>query len=101
MVQDWPGNIRELRNFVRRYCVLGERDSAPARIAAPVAELETVTLPWKEYMDQQERLYVEQVLRKVGGQVSAAHQLMGISRKSLYDKINKYQIELHQLREKN
>lgn len=99
-VQDWPGNIRELRNFVRRYCVLGERDSSPARTASPIAEPETATLPWKEYMDQQERLYVEQILRKVGGQVSAAHQLMGISRKSLYDKVNKYGIELHQLREK-
>jgi two-component system C4-dicarboxylate transport response regulator DctD len=56
---------------------------------------------WKEFMEQQERLYVQQILEKVGGQVSAAHQLMGISRKSLYDKINKYEIELHRLREKN
>jgi two-component system C4-dicarboxylate transport response regulator DctD len=42
---------------------------------------------------------VEEVLRRVGGQVSAAHQVMGISRKSLYDKINKYGIALHQYRE--
>ena len=40
------------------------------------------------------------VMQKVGGQVSVAHQRMGISRKSLYDKINKYQIELSRLREK-
>ncbi len=26
MRQDWPGNIRELRNVVRRYCGLGERE---------------------------------------------------------------------------
>jgi Response regulator containing CheY-like receiver, AAA-type ATPase, and DNA-binding domains len=52
-------------------------------------------------MDQQEQLYVEQVLRQVGGQVSLAHQLMGISRKSLYDKINKYGIALHRFREKS
>jgi two-component system C4-dicarboxylate transport response regulator DctD len=50
-------------------------------------------------MEQQERQYVEQVLQKVGGQVSAAHQLMGISRKSLYDKINKYGLELTRYRE--
>ena len=49
-------------------------------------------------MEQQERLYVQQILQKVGGQVSSAHQLMGISRKSLYDKINKYGIELRQIR---
>ena len=58
-------------------------------------------LGWKEYMEQQERLYVQQVLQQVSGQVSQAHQLMGISRKSLYDKINKYGIELSTLRDKN
>lgn len=50
-------------------------------------------------MERQEQLYVEQVLKQVGGQVSLAHQRMGISRKSLYDKINKYGLDLHQFRE--
>ena len=100
MQQNWPGNIRELRNFVRRYCVLGARDmlQEPAMAAAPPV---ISCLGWKEYMAQQERLYVQQVLQQVSGQVSQAHQLMGISRKSLYDKINKYGIELSTLRDKN
>jgi len=99
MQQDWPGNIRELRNFVRRYCVLGGQEPL---VDQPVVEMdaaEAECLPWKEFMEQQERHYVEQVLRKVGGQVSAAYQLMGISRKSLYDKINKYGLELSHFRE--
>nr|WP_321465851.1 sigma-54 dependent transcriptional regulator [uncultured Desulfobulbus sp.] len=101
MQQDWPGNIRELRNFVRRYCVLGGQE--PGQILPEVEPIddETTCLPWKEYMEQQERCYVEQVLRKVGGQVSAAHQVMGISRKSLYDKINKYGLDLSRFREEN
>ena len=99
MRQEWPGNIRELRNFVRRYCVLGEREPGAMQPVAEVADPETDCLPWKEYMEQQERLYVEQVLRKVGGQVSVAHQMMGISRKSLYDKINKYGLDLGRFRE--
>jgi len=100
MQQDWPGNVRELRNFVRRYCVLGGREPVgPVPVAAAVAGPAIPDLPWKEYMEEQERLYVEQILRRVGGQVSAAHQVMGISRKSLYDKINKYGIALHQFRE--
>jgi two-component system C4-dicarboxylate transport response regulator DctD len=56
-------------------------------------------MPWKEFMEQQERLYLEQVLRRSGGQVSKAHQMMGISRKSLYDKINKYNIALLRFRD--
>ena len=101
MAQDWPGNIRELRNVVRRYCVLGGRDQEQGGQSLAVPDVETPCLPWKDYMDQQEQLYVEQVLRQVGGQVSLAHQLMGISRKSLYDKINKYGIALHRFREKS
>lgn len=49
-------------------------------------------------MEQQERRYLEQVLRRVGGQVSAAYPLLGISRKGLYDKINKHAIDLDRLR---
>jgi len=100
MQQDWPGNIRELRNFIRRYCVLGAPGSLGGAAVVSVMGPDLPGLPWREHMEQQERLYVEQVLRQVSGQVSAAHQLMGISRKSLYDKINKYGLELHRYRGK-
>lgn len=99
MRQDWPGNIRELRNFVRRYCVLGERESLEAKPMIASGQPETDCLPWKDYMEQQERFYVEHVLRKVGGQVSVAYPMMGISRKSLYDKINKYGLDLSRFRQ--
>ena len=98
MRQDWPGNIRELRNFVRRYCVLGEGQPLPVAPATASAEVASECLPWKEHMEEQERRYLEQVLQQVSGQVSAAHQLMGISRKSLYDKINKYGLDLNRFR---
>jgi len=100
MQQDWSGNVRELRNFVRRFCVLGGREPFATTSVGTAPLVPAVPeLPWKEYMEQQERLYVEQILRRAGGQVSTAHQMMGISRKSLYDKINKYGIELHPYRE--
>jgi len=98
MQQHWPGNIRELRNYVRRYCVFGAKDLVQEKPAMVATTAAIPCLAWKEYMEQQERLYVLQILQKAGGQVSVAHQLMGISRKSLYDKINKYRIELHQIR---
>jgi len=100
MQQDWPGNIRELRNLVRRYCVFGAGE--PAGEAPVIAALASTIsdLTWKEYMEQQERLYVEGILQRAGGQVGVAHQRMGISRKSLYDKINKYQVDLSRFREK-
>ena len=98
MQQDWPGNVRELRNFVRRYCVLGMPE--PKETVVPITTVTRAVpdLPWKEYMDRQERLYVEQVLRNVNGQVNVACLAMGISRKSLYDKINKHGIALESFR---
>ncbi|MDR2548694.1 MAG: sigma-54 dependent transcriptional regulator [Desulfobulbus sp.] len=100
MRQEWPGNVRELRNFVRRYCVLGGKEPAMAGPAAAMAgEADFCEMPWKDFMEQQERHYIERMLKRAGGQVSAAHRAMGISRKSLYDKINKYKIALNQFRE--
>ena len=99
MAQDWPGNVRELRNFIRRYCVLGCREQTTAGPAERAnVDLERPAVAWKEYMEQQERLYLERMLGRAGGQVSVAHRLMGISRKSLYDKINKYGIALQRFR---
>ena len=98
MERDWPGNIRELRNFVRRYCVFGGDVPLFERAGKRAGKPERLCLPWKEYMEQQEQRYIQDILQRTGGQVSMAHQLMGISRKSLYEKINKYQINLEQFR---
>ncbi|WP_051309976.1 sigma-54-dependent transcriptional regulator [Desulfogranum japonicum] len=98
----WPGNIRELRNVVRRYCVLGmsENESAGQEY---IKDAEALSHPetcptWKEFMTTQEKKYIEDVLQRTNGQVVKAHKRMGISRKSLYEKINKYSIDLEQFR---
>jgi len=96
----WPGNVRELRNYVRRACVLGTKEEVAAKpedsppALAEVASETPPGLPWKAFMERQERTYLEEVLKESGGQVNLACQRMEISRKSLYDKINKYQIDL-------
>jgi two-component system C4-dicarboxylate transport response regulator DctD len=97
--RDWPGNIRELRNAVRRYCVLG--DSGPTASVQPTAHAEAgagAIRPWRAHMEEEERRYLEQALRLAGGRVNLACTRMDISRKSLYDKINKYGIELARFR---
>ena len=112
--RDWPGNVRELRNYVRRACVLGpkeepavpgEWDKAPPLATRPetlavTASKEALGWAWKDFMERQERRYLEEMLRGSDGQVNLACQRMEISRKSLYDKINKYQIDLGSFRGK-
>ena len=93
--QDWPGNIRELRNYVRRACVFGEppeeAEDAPAFSADPGDPgLQSL----KDYIEQHEKEYIIRVLSRHGGKVGMCYQVLGLSRKGLYDKINKYSIDL-------
>jgi two-component system C4-dicarboxylate transport response regulator DctD len=78
--RDWPGNARELRNEADRF-VLGflggraEARSAPARLS--------------DIMDEVEREVIAQALRDAGNQVTAAAALLGVPRKTLYDKMKR------------
>ena len=97
---DWPGNIRELKNQVRRICIFGVQENVKKRaITTDIVKksLSQQTL-LKPFLDQVEKEYLIEVLRKNKGLVPLTHKELGISRKSLYDKINKYGIDLAVLR---
>ena len=96
--QDWPGNIRELRNHVRRLCVFGE-DADGQDVGSPEALSAASIRPGlKEYMESKEKAYIVGILQECQGKVSSAHQILGLSRKGLYDKINKYGIILDEVK---
>ncbi len=100
MLQPWPGNIRELRNEVRRQCILGAQPVVAS--IQPNRKQDKPPLPllsWKDHMAREEKQYLELVLDRCGGQVTAASAIMGLSRKSVYEKINKHHIDLHRLRQ--
>ena len=90
----WPGNVRELKHTVERAVILCETDrigpddlrfSAPSPEASTEdARLETLDL------DRLEQAAVRQALSKHGGNVSEAARELGISRRALYRRIEKY-----------
>ena len=82
---DWPGNVRELRNFAERL-TLGI--VAPASTAAAPAAAQS--LP--QQVDAYERELIEQALEAAGGNVAIAADQLGVPRKTLYDKLKKYQL---------
>lgn len=100
---DWPGNIRELKNQVRRICIFGVQENV--KKGAITTDIVKKSLPQqtplKPFMEQIEKEYLLEVLRQNKGLVPLTHQQLGISRKSLYDKINKYGIDLTILRKDN
>jgi len=82
---DWPGNVRELRNFAQRV-VLGV-DAAPAD-----AEIPDATLP--ERVERFEATVLRATLEQAGGDVKRALALLGIPRKTFYDKLARHGIDI-------
>jgi PAS domain S-box-containing protein len=92
---DWPGNIRELENFIERAVIL---TSGPV-LRAPLSELETPenTIPVQDSsLEATEREHILRVLResrgKIGGPHGAAKRL-GLIRTTLNSKMKKLGIE--------
>ena len=82
--RDWPGNVRELRNFADRL-VLGVVDNA-----LPDTQEAQTALPQR--VDAYERMLIADTLSKCDGNVSATADRLGVPKKTLYDKIKKYQL---------
>ncbi len=96
----WPGNVRELRNHVRRLCILGVLDSEKSRDNSVTSQApdSDQTVPLREFLDRTEKAYIVGILGETKGQVAPTYARLGISRKSFYDKINKFGIDLGSFR---
>lgn len=94
----WPGNVRELENVIERASILllGEHISErelPERLKAPeqgealddILESDCLTL------DDVERAVILKTLKRFGGNKTEAARALGITRKTLHARLNKYQ----------
>ncbi|HEY0817655.1 MAG TPA: sigma-54 dependent transcriptional regulator [Rhizobacter sp.] len=79
---DWPGNIRELRNAVERFCLGLEDGLGPAKAAARSS--------LAARLDAVERSMISEALRQAGGHVGRAAELLQTPRKTLYDKLHRH-----------
>ena len=87
MAHDWPGNVRELRNAVDRF-VLG---LAPLEAVqgTPLAVAEA-NGDFFERMEGFEKSLLSQELSRNQGNLKATYEGLGLSRKTLYDKMQKH-----------
>jgi DNA-binding NtrC family response regulator len=91
----WPGNVRELKNYVQRAFILADdvigADLAPATVAAPdTAPLLTVRVG--STLDEVSRRLIEATLAECGSKRKAA-DMLGISLKTLYNRLAIYRAE--------
>lgn len=89
----WPGNVRQLRNVIERLVVLARgKTLLPAALPAEiVGAAEALPPPTRlGSLRELEAQATRQALEQCGGNKSEAARLLGISRKSLYKKINDF-----------
>ena len=94
----WPGNIRELENMIERAVIFAEGEKLLAEdLALPDNPDIIHSGPIKELRQAERDLIVETLLRWEGNRTKAAESL-GISRRTLFNKIREYGIIINELR---
>jgi len=93
----WPGNVRELENIVERAVVIEDSDevtvaSLPSHLWVAAGHQEMGS-PQIKSLEELEREHIIHALKATDGNRSKTARLLGIDRKTLYEKIKRYQIE--------
>jgi len=90
MAHDWPGNVREIRNAADRFVLeIGE-------LTTPTAGVAPITLA--QQMDKVEKALIEQALRNCQGRMPKVMEMLGIAKKTLYDKLHRHDIDVDKFR---
>jgi two-component system NtrC family response regulator len=91
----WPGNVRELENRVKRAVIMAEHKQISVSDlelgGAGVDDIRTFNL--REIREQAERQAIVRAMGHVGGKISQASELLGVSRPTMYDLIKKYNLK--------
>jgi len=85
---DWPGNVRQLRNTLLKAAVLaGERDIVPEMLEIPVPRAGSTGLLLEEAARAAEMKAISEALERCGGNRSKAARLLGVSYRTLLNKL--------------
>jgi len=99
MSHTWPGNIRELRNVLERAAIMCEKDlisrsTLPEEFGKNAAkgptDLAAIKFPVGTTVDAMERELILQTLGATGNNKTRAADLLGISLKTLHNKLKEY-----------
>ncbi|MCG7872618.1 MAG: sigma-54 dependent transcriptional regulator [Candidatus Thiodiazotropha lotti] len=97
---DWPGNIRELKNVIERAIILsGDRQIIKpehfsfSRILGKSEGVVTLSFDHDPSMEELEAHYLSYQLKKYSGRRGKVAEVMGISERSIYRMIKRYELD--------
>jgi transcriptional regulator with PAS, ATPase and Fis domain len=88
----WPGNIRELQHAVERAVIMSESNTLQPHdfFLSQMDDGNNGNEPETFNLEETERLLIRKVIDKHGGNISKAAKELGLTRASLYRRIEKY-----------
>ena len=90
---DWPGNVRELQHSIERSIILSDSDVLQPSdfMLRPLEELDEQKVVFDNYnLDEVEKTIIQKVLSNNDGNISKAAKELGLTRTSLYRRMEKY-----------
>jgi len=97
LAHDWPGNVRELRNAAERYILLGKLTGLSSANEAQAI----LTQNLSEQVEAFEKILIEQALTSCNGSIKDTMHQLNLARKTLYDKMQKHQIDKQAFKEQS
>jgi len=90
----WPGNIRELQHSIERAVILSNStvlQPEDFNFSIPAGKETDVPLNLDQYnLDEVEKLLIRKVLKKYNGNITQAAADLGLTRSSLYRRLEKH-----------
>ncbi len=90
----WPGNAREMENFIKRAVIMADGPQVTQQdMGLNLSEAEIAPLNLRQVREEAERKALVRALGRVGGNMLQAAELLGVSRPTLYDLLNRHGIK--------
>ena len=90
MNYSWPGNVRELENCIKRAVIMAEVSVIGAdELGLPAVSDADQHLNLRQVRDDAERYAIQRALARANGNLSKSAELLGISRPTLYELLDK------------
>ena len=92
---EWPGNIRELRNIIERYYIIGAKSLENSdQIDSGFNSKNVISMPLKNARKIFEKNYLESQIHRFNGNISKTASFIGMERSALHRKLKQLGISI-------